>query len=90
MVRAIHRTQKWVAAASAADIATTIASYFPDVPPARLIAAIARYKALHIWGATPVLPRAGYDRLQASLVSGSFVNPGTPFGVAVDNTRPRP
>jgi hypothetical protein len=32
-----------------------------------------------------VLPRAGYDRLRDSLVSGSFVDPGTPFEIAVDN-----
>ena len=29
--------------------------------------------------------RAGYDRLRASLVSGGFVSPGTPYEVAVDN-----
>ncbi len=49
-------------------------------------AACARYKALGIWGADPVLPRDGYDRLLASLVSGGFVSPGTPFEVAVDNS----
>jgi len=86
MVRAIHRTQKWVAGATEADIAATIATYFPDVPPTRLQAAIARYKAMGIWGATPVLPRAGYDRLRDSLVSGGFVARGTPFDVAVDNS----
>jgi len=32
-----------------------------------------------------VMRRAGYDRLLASLVSGGFVDPGTPFEVAVDN-----
>jgi NitT/TauT family transport system substrate-binding protein len=86
MVRAIARTESWVAGADAATIAATIAPYFPDVPPARLAAACARYKALGIWGRTPIVPRAGYDRLLASLVSGGFVNPGTPFGVAVDNS----
>jgi hypothetical protein len=39
----------------------------------------------NIWSGTPVLPRAGYDRLRDSLVSGSFVDPGTPFEIAVDN-----
>ena len=86
MVRAIHHTQTIVANLTGADIAAAIASYFPDVPAARLATACARYKALGIWGATPVLPRAGYDRLLASLVSGAFVSPGTPFEVAVDNS----
>ena len=39
-----------------------------------------------IWGTTPILPRAGYDRLRDGLVSGGFVSPGTPFETAVDNT----
>jgi NitT/TauT family transport system substrate-binding protein len=86
MVRAIHRTQLWVARARGAEIASAIAGYFADVPAPILADACGRYKALGIWSDTPVLPRAGYDRLHQSLVSGSFVNPGTPFEAAVDNS----
>jgi NitT/TauT family transport system substrate-binding protein len=86
MVRAIYRTQQWVAGADGAEIAATVASYFSAVAPEILTAACRRYKALGIWGATPVLPREGYDRLRASLVSGHFVDPGTPFETAVDNS----
>lgn len=89
MVRAIHRTQRWVAGADGEAIAAAIADYFPDVPRVILAAACARYKALGIWGADPVLPRVGYDRLRSSLVSGGFVSPGTPFEVAVDNSLAR-
>jgi NitT/TauT family transport system substrate-binding protein len=86
MVRAIYKTQRWVASASAAAIAEAVRSFFPDVPATILEAACARYKVLGIWGRDPVLPRAGYDRLLSSLVSGGFVAPGTPFSVAVDNS----
>lgn len=86
MVRAIYRTQKWVAGASADAIADVIAQYFPDVPPAVLTASCARYQSLGIWGGDPRLPRAGYDRLRASLVSGGFVSPGTDYATAVDNS----
>jgi NitT/TauT family transport system substrate-binding protein len=86
MVRAIYRTQKWVAAADGTAIATEIARYFDDVPAAILADACARYKSLGIWGGDPRLPRAGYDWLRASLVSGGFVSPGTPYEVAVDNS----
>ncbi len=86
MVRAMYRTQKWVAAAAGAVIAAEIARYFADVPAAILGDACARYKSLGIWGGDPRLPRAGYDRLRASLVSGGFVSPGTPYEVAVDNS----
>jgi NitT/TauT family transport system substrate-binding protein len=86
MVRAIYRTLKWVARVDGAAIADAIAGFFPDTPPALRTAACARYKALGIWGANPVLPRVGYDRLLSGLVSGGFVSPGTPFDVAVDNS----
>ena len=86
MVRAIYRTQKWVAAADGTAIAREIARYFDAVPAAILADACARYKSLGIWGGDPRLPRAGYDRLRASLVSGGFVSPGTPYEVAVDNS----
>jgi NitT/TauT family transport system substrate-binding protein len=85
MVRAIHRTQLWVAGATAAQIADAIVDYFPDVPAPIREAACARYQTLGIWSTTPLLPRPGYDRLLSSLVSGAFVA-GTPFEVAVDNT----
>ena len=86
MVRAIYKTQRWVSSASGAAIAEAVRSFFPNVPPAILETACARYKALGIWGHDPILPRAGYDRLLSSLVSGGFVTPGTPFAVAVDNS----
>ncbi len=85
MTRAIHRTEKWMARASGAEIARAIAGYFTDLPPAILEAACSRYKALGIWSDTPVLPRAGYDRLRDGLVSGGFVSPGAAFETAVDN-----
>ncbi len=86
MVRAIDKTEKWVAAATGQEIAQTIARYFPDVPPAILEAACTRYKALGVWGKDPILPRSGYDRLRNGLISGGFVSPGATFEQAVDNS----
>jgi NitT/TauT family transport system substrate-binding protein len=86
MVRAIHRTLKWVHAGTGAQLAAAIAAYFPDVPPQRLAGALDRYKALGLWGRDPSLPRSGYERLRAGLVSGGLVKTGTPYETAVDNT----
>ena len=86
MTRAIYATQRWVVSVSGAEIAAAVAGYFPDVPMELLTASCDRYLALGIWGRDPILPRAGYDRLRNSLVSGGFVNPGAPFEVAVDNS----
>jgi NitT/TauT family transport system substrate-binding protein len=85
LVRGLYRTQKWVHAQPAEALADVVRSYFPDVPRARLIAALARYKALGIWGKTPILPRDGYERLKDGLVSGGFVK-GTDYETAVDNS----
>jgi NitT/TauT family transport system substrate-binding protein len=86
MVRAIYRVQKWVSVADGAAIGAGIARYFEDVPATILADACVRYKSLGVWGGDPRLPRAGYDRLRASLVSGGFVSPGTSFEMAVDNS----
>ena len=85
MVRAVHRTLKWVHASNGTQLCVAIAAYFPDVPPQRLASALDRYKALGVWGRNPRLPRSGYERLKASLVSGAFVSAGIPYENAVDN-----
>ena len=86
MVRAIYCTQKWLHAATSAQIARAILRFFQDQPEHRLAAAIDRYKRLGIWGKNPRLPKSGYDRLRAGLVSGGFTALGTAYEVAVDNT----
>ena len=86
MARALHRTLKWVHASDGAQLANAIAPYFPDVPTRRLAGALDRYKALGIWGGDTRLPRSGYERLRAGLVSGGLVSIGTPYETAVDNS----
>jgi len=41
-------------------------------------AACTRYKALGIWGSTPILPRAGYDRLRDGLVTAASFRQALP------------
>src|SRR5204862_5746084 len=86
LVRGLYRAQKWLHQASDETLAETVQPYFPAVSQELLRAALARYRALGIWGETPILPRDGYDRLKAGLVSGGFVRTGTPFEIAVDNS----
>jgi NitT/TauT family transport system substrate-binding protein len=86
LVRALYRTQKWLYKASPEALAAAVQSFFPEVPAARLQAAIARYRTLGVWGRNPIMQREGYERLKASLVSGGFVKAGAPFEQAVDNS----
>jgi NitT/TauT family transport system substrate-binding protein len=89
LVRGLYRTQKWLHAEPPEALADAVKSFFPGVAPALLRGAVARYRALGVWGRDPILPRAGYDRLKAGLVSGHFVKAGVPFEEAVDNSLAR-
>ena len=86
LVRGLYRTQKWLHTQPPEALADAVQSFFPTAPPTLLRVAVARYHALGIWGHNPILPRAGYDRLKAGLVSGRFVRQGAPFEQAVDNS----
>ena len=86
MVRAIYRTLKWVHAADAGQLAAAIAGYFPDLPQHRLTQALDRYRASGIWGRDPRLPRLGYERLRAGLVSGGLISAGAAYERVVDNS----
>src|SRR5271166_4789600 len=86
LVRGLYRTQKWLHTHPPEALADAVQSFFPSVPLILLRAAVARYRALGIWGRNPILPRAGYDRLKAGLISGHFVKQGVPFEQAVDNS----
>lgn len=86
LVRGLYRTQQWLHAAADETLAATVQPYFPAVPQRLLRAALARYRALGIWSRTPILPRDGYERLAAGLVSGGLVRAAAPYETAVDNS----
>jgi NitT/TauT family transport system substrate-binding protein len=86
MVRGLYRTQKWLHANPPEALADVVQSFFPSAPPPLPRAAVTRYQALRIWGRNPVLPRAGYERLRAGLISAGFVQYAAPFEQAVDNS----
>jgi NitT/TauT family transport system substrate-binding protein len=89
MVRAIYRTQQWIYARSAHEIAAAIGSFFPALDRGVLARALARYQAQLIWGTDPVLPRDGFERLQRSLVSSGFIRQPVAYEACVDNTLAR-
>jgi NitT/TauT family transport system substrate-binding protein len=85
LVRAIYQTQRWVQAASPAEIAAAIAGFFPDNDLATLEGAIARYRLQAVWGTDPILPQEGFERLRQGLISSGFVGREVPFNSCVDN-----
>jgi NitT/TauT family transport system substrate-binding protein len=86
MVRAIYRTLKWVHAGDGTRLAAAIADYFPELPQARLAKALDRYLSLGIWGRDPRLPRSGFERLRAGLISGGLISTGAAYERLVDNS----
>jgi NitT/TauT family transport system substrate-binding protein len=86
VVRGLYRTQNWLHASPPEALADVVQSFFPAVPAPLLRAAVTRYHALGIWGRNPILPRAGYERLRAGLISAGFVKQAAPFEQAVDNS----
>jgi NitT/TauT family transport system substrate-binding protein len=85
MVRAIYRTQQWVYAQPAQEIATAIASFFPTLDRGVLTRSLARYQAQRVWGCDPVLPEDGFARLRRGLVSGKFIDQPIAYEACVDN-----
>jgi NitT/TauT family transport system substrate-binding protein len=84
MTRAIHHTLGWFAKTSAAEIATELRSYFPDVPTPLFASAIERYRALDLWGSTPVIQREGYDRLHRAMRAAGALSKDIAFEACVD------
>ncbi|HTT81679.1 MAG TPA: hypothetical protein VMF86_18605, partial [Stellaceae bacterium] len=85
LVRGLYSAQRWLDGRPPEALADVVAPYFPTVAQPILRAAIARYRALGVWSRDPILPREGYERLVAGLVSSGFCK-GTPFATAVDNS----
>ncbi len=85
MTRAIHRTQRWVAAQPPEALAAAIADYFPALDRGVLARALARYQGQGVWGRDPVLPEAGFDRLRRALLGSGFLSRAVPFAEYVDN-----
>ena len=86
IVRAVYRTQKWLHGATAAEISEVVSGYFPTLAQVRLAASIERYKRLGIWGQNPRLPRSGFERLRAGIISGGFVSRAATYDQVVDNS----
>jgi NitT/TauT family transport system substrate-binding protein len=71
--RAVYRTQRWMAAAPARDVAAAIAPSFPDVDPLIREKAVDRYLRQGTWARDPLIRRPGYDYLQRILLDGGFI-----------------
>jgi NitT/TauT family transport system substrate-binding protein len=85
MTRAIYRVQKWIAGANPRDVAGVIQQFLPGVDRTRIANAVRRYQTFGVWGKNPHLPREGFERLRAGLLSSGLIKTPIPFERAIDN-----
>ncbi len=77
--RAIYRAQKWIAETEPAEIAATIASFFPDTSEELLTSVAARYKAIDAWNADPLMKEAALERLQDVMEAAGELETRVPY-----------
>ena len=73
VTRAMCRTLKWIAAHDGRALAESIASYFPEVPVARLAGCCDRYRSVGLWNRTPVLQRSGLEWLRDAMLAAGAI-----------------
>ena len=83
-VRGLCRAQRWMSAATAAEIAAVIAPAFADIDAGIRVRAVERYFRQSTWVGAPVLTRAGYEALQEILLGGGFITQRHRFEDLVD------
>ena len=85
-VRAVYRTQRWLAASEPADVARAVASGFPTMEARLLERAAGRFMRQHTWSRDPLLRRGGYAYLQDILLAGQFIQRTHPYAALVNTT----
>lgn len=72
LTNAIAKAEKAMKTMSDQDIATSVASYFPGLPPEVNVAVIKHYRSVPapVFSETPVIDKGGLDKLQEVMVVG--------------------
>ena len=77
--RALH----WLSSAEPAEVAETVAEYFPDTSQDVLSASITRYQEQEQWPVSPVLARPEYESLHDILLAAGMCRERQPYDKVV-------
>ena len=77
--RALH----WLSSAQPAEVAETVAEYFPDTSQDVLSASITRYQEQEQWPVSPVLARPEYESLHDILLAAGMCRERQPYDKVV-------
>ncbi len=83
-VGGLYRAQRWMAAATATEIAAVVAPAFADIDAGVRARAVERYLRQATWVGDPVLTRGGFETLQEILLGGGFIRRRHRFEHLVD------
>ncbi len=84
--RAVYKGQQWVKTHSAAEIAETVASFFPDTDLSLLTASAQSYMDIDAWCDTPVMTETAFNLLQEVMQQAGELSKTAPFDQVVNNT----
>jgi NitT/TauT family transport system substrate-binding protein len=73
ITRATAKMLAWVYANPAEELATAVATFFPDVPKEILAHSLSRYREAGLWSRETRMIPQGFERLAQSLHSGGFI-----------------
>ncbi len=83
---AVYRGQQWCATHTAAEIAEAVADQFPDTELALLEKSVKSYQSIDAWNTTPVMGKAGFDRLQSVMTEAGELAKTADYDKVVNNT----
>ncbi len=84
LVRGLAAMQRWLHAATAAEVAETVAPWFEGLDRAALESGIARYRDLGVWAKDPVFPEEAFNALEGAMFGVGAIPRRPGFKACVD------
>lgn len=83
---AVYKGQQWVATHTDAEVAKTVAEFFPDTTLDLLTASVASYRAIDAWNTDPVMSEDSFNRLQTVMTQAGELTKTADYDKVVNNT----
>ncbi len=83
---AVYKGQQWVATHTAAEIAQTVAEFFPDTSMELLTASVESYQSIDAWNTDPFMSEESFNRLQTVMTEAGELTKTADYSKVVNNT----
>ena len=83
---AVYAGQQWVATHTAAEVAQTVAEFFPDTSLELLTASVESYRAIDAWNTDPYMSEESFNRLQTVMTEAGELTKTADYDKVVNNT----